>query len=413
MQPPFVPGYADPELIVLRARPQTIGQGPSNARMYVADALTKRYPYSFPYLPPGHDACTSGVSPGPEGHFDHLLPGTRAFGSAQLFATVALVLDVWEAYWGKAMPWHFYQPQLELVPYLDWGNAHAGYGFLETGFGAAPDGTLWPYAMSFDVVAHEVGHLILYSTLGLPDPDLAGPQFGGFHEATADLVSIVSLLHMPGMISRVLEHTEGDFYGANEVSRFGELSPSAEIRRADNRLTLREVEGTDIHRLSMVLTGAIFDILVEAFLLNLSLLGTIDNLDVARARAAGQRSQSDPVVAQRLASALSTSRATFERALSGARDFVGRRMALSWRILKPEELTYATAAWAFLQADSALKGDTGNETWILSNFTWRGITPSAPRQPGLRSYPKALRRIRGYPEPTEMQHSCALRHLRT
>jgi len=80
------------------------------------------------------------------------------------------VLDIWERYFGRPIEWHFARDyrQLEIVirPRVD--NAYAGYGFLEVGAHPMPDGTLAPFALNFDVMAHELGHLILYSTIGVP-----------------------------------------------------------------------------------------------------------------------------------------------------------------------------------------------------------------------------------------------------
>ena len=88
-----------------------------------------------------------------------------------MFGTVRFVLDIWERYFGRPIDWHFARDyrQLEMVilPQID--NAYAGYGFMEDRRASiAPMEALAPYALNFDVMAHELGHLILYSTIGVP-----------------------------------------------------------------------------------------------------------------------------------------------------------------------------------------------------------------------------------------------------
>src|SRR5260221_13603765 len=241
VQPPFVPGYERPETVWLKARPGSIVTGPANARLYCLDALDKTAPYEFPYLPPYLGAVAAAAAPSSDGHFDHLEVGTRAFASAQLFGSVCHTLEVWEGYAGQRIPWHFQQARLEAIPFVEWDNAQAGYGFLETGYGDAPDGTIWPFALNLDVVSHEVGHLLLYTLIGLPDPETVTHEFGAFHESAADLVALVALLQFPSVIDRLIVHSRGNLFVDNELNRFAALSASSEIRRVSNDLTLADI----------------------------------------------------------------------------------------------------------------------------------------------------------------------------
>ena len=45
-------------------------------------------------------------------------------------------------------------------PVVDWENAQSGYGYLELGRERGIDGAAYPYALNFDVIAHEIGHAI-------------------------------------------------------------------------------------------------------------------------------------------------------------------------------------------------------------------------------------------------------------
>jgi hypothetical protein len=370
-------------------------------------------PYAFPYLPPYAGSVGATAAPSRDGHFDHLEVGTRDFGSAQLFGSVCHTLEVWEAYAGRRIPWHFEQPRLEAIPFVDWDNAQAGYGFLETGFGDAPDGTLWPFALSLDVVAHEVGHLLLYTLVARPPPDGVTPQFGAFHESAADLVALVALLQFDSVIDRLIAHTRGNLFIENELNRFAELSSSSEIRNVSNDLTMADFgEDAEIHKLSLVLTGAFFDILVEAFLLRLQSLGVIGADDVEAARATTGHGSEPVWLSARLAAASAARPAIFHRALAEARDFLGRRLALTWRLLLPDDMTFGAVAGAFLAADASLSGDRRNRSWLASSFAWRGIAPVPASGDAGRAGIYPYRRIAAYPEPYEMQHRCAVRWRR-
>ena len=53
----------------------------------------------------------------------------------------------------------------------EWDNAQPGYGFLEFGYGRRPGGGIdhdRPYCENFDVLAHELGHSIIFSQVGFP-----------------------------------------------------------------------------------------------------------------------------------------------------------------------------------------------------------------------------------------------------
>jgi len=99
-QSPTTPGYDKPELVWISDKQGSILPGPQNARMYVVDPVDPKEPYEYPFLPPFHGAKAPPVEPSPDGHFDHLQPGSRAFLCAHAFGCVARILDVWEGYLG-------------------------------------------------------------------------------------------------------------------------------------------------------------------------------------------------------------------------------------------------------------------------------------------------------------------------
>ncbi|PFO75635.1 hypothetical protein COJ86_03610 [Bacillus cereus] len=161
---------------------------------------------------------------------------------------VRRVLDIWEDYFGHKIEWFFHTefPKLELIPRVEWDNAHSGDGFLEFGFGRNADGTIDhsnPYCENFDVLAHEMGHTIKNSIIGWPDRSQDTKEYHGHHEAFGDLIAIVSVLHFNSVINHLLKNTEGNLFSVNELSRMGELSESREIRMAFNDMKMSDVQG--------------------------------------------------------------------------------------------------------------------------------------------------------------------------
>ena len=99
------------------------------------DPVLPKRPYRYPYLPPYAGSLNAPAEAGPDGHFDHLDPGSRQFLAAHAFACVRRVLDICESYLGREIPWFFEitHKRLEIVPRLSLANAHSGYGYLELG----------------------------------------------------------------------------------------------------------------------------------------------------------------------------------------------------------------------------------------------------------------------------------------
>ena len=91
-QPPVLESIHGPETVWIAHPPGFIGPGPSDNRMYVVDAVGKDRHYDFPFLPPWRGASNPPVRPGPDGHFDHLNPGSREFMAAHMYGTLRFVL---------------------------------------------------------------------------------------------------------------------------------------------------------------------------------------------------------------------------------------------------------------------------------------------------------------------------------
>ncbi|OHV78065.1 hypothetical protein [Ensifer sp. LCM 4579] len=366
-QPPFIPGYEQPDRVWLSIPPDEIGPGPSDATMYVVDPLFETRPYGLDRLPPFDGAGHPPVRPGPDRHFDSISPDSREFLPVHAYACVHFVLQIWQSYVGRPIRWFFDQtfPRLEIVARVNWDNAQAGYGFLELGV-SDTDGIRRPYALNFDTIAHEVGHLILLSETGVPTSLSRGADFFVFSEAFSDIVSLISFLHFDTAIGRLLRRTRGNLLLYNELNRFAETSPETQVRLASNFRRMSEVT-REVHDRALPFIGAIFDTIVELYHRELVQRGCADRrlldvdlrelaqLDFDRFRAA-------------TADAFQTRPLIFELALTAARDAVGQALAASLGALDPNTLRLDQAASAVVAAASGATAEV-----LEINFEWREI----------------------------------------
>jgi hypothetical protein len=382
-QSPVLEAYRNPETVWVSPKPGTIGPGPSDDRMRVIDALDKQ-PYEYPYLPPYTGVAHPPVSPDAGGHFDYLLVDDPGFRAAHMYGTVRRALDIWESYFGQRIVWHFSRllPRLELVPYVDWENAQSGFGFLETGYETDEQGRRELLCLNFDVLAHEMGHLIIFSVVGTPALGAETAEYFGFHESAGDLTALIAVLCFNLVADHVLRQTAGNLYNLSELSRIGEISQTTQIRIADNTLKMSDVAGADSpaeiscqperHKLAQPLTGAIFDILVDIYQQTLFERGLISaSLDRASGRVSGE-TVDDPVIDVMFAAAYRGRHEAFKRALQDTGDYLGTLLAWTWRRLSPNCLRYEDVLELLLSADTYLTGGAYRDT-IMACFVWREI----------------------------------------
>ena len=373
-QAPFVAGYDEPEIVWLSPPAGTVKAGPADDRMYVVDPVDKTEPYQFPYLPPYYGPVHPPVLPEVDGHFDHFDPGSREFSAAHLYGSVRRVLYIAESYLGRRIEWHFGvdYPRMELIPLIDWDNAQSGYGFVEMGYGRDEKGTLLPYTLNFDVIAHEVGHLVLFGLSGVPPVETRTQEFYGFHEGISDLTAHISMLHFDTAMDRLLRGTKGNLYTLNELNRIAELSDNRQIRLASTAAKMSDVvDATDPHDLSRPLTGAIFDMLVEVYQANLRERDLIDaDLERASSRATGG-TLADRVQAG-FAAAYANRHFGFKSALADARDTVAGLLMATLEQQPVENLSYAGFAHRFCGLADATA--SGKYRAVADGcFAWREI----------------------------------------
>ncbi|MGH7150088.1 MAG: hypothetical protein ACREIU_05295 [Planctomycetota bacterium] len=122
---------------------------------------------------------------------------------------------------------------------------------------------------SLDIVAHETGHTILDglqpSWLLFGNP----PQTGGLHESFGDLAAIFLILSQLDQVEAIVAQTKANLHAKNFLAELAEQFGNAlgrpnGLRNADNDLKLSEVS-TEVHAISQVFTGGIYDVLADLF----------------------------------------------------------------------------------------------------------------------------------------------------
>jgi hypothetical protein len=313
------------------------------------------YPRALPRFDP--------VTPSALGHFDWVLPRTRAFSQAALYASVATVIAIWEHYLGRRLAWGVAgRPRrLELIPRVTrlGDDAWSGDGYIECGFANADSSQ--PYAEDFDVVAHEVGHHFLKRVIG-PAPEHARRKFvhKSHEEAGADLVSLVAVLHFDGVAARVLAETRGKLYSVNLLSQIGQYRLGRRGRRRGRLLfhdkSLRAVASAlktgDRHAYAQPFLGAAFDILVEIYESHLVRRGLIPAA-LAR-RSTHGASRRDPSLRREFAKGYRRNPDGFGEALSDATADFARLLARTWTRTRRTGATFPRVAANMLAADRAL-----------------------------------------------------------
>lgn len=258
----------DPSVSELGARkcflPGVVLQGPRDAR------ITNGTP------------GIAAVSPNAFGDFV-LAPGTEQFDAVHTFAIVRLTLTMYQralAMDNQAapLPWQWNDARntapLSVFPHglPNVMNAYYSRSDKALKFGDfIPNGTgerLFT-CRSFDIVSHEAAHAVLD---GLKPHWLAAnnpPQTGGLHESFGDLTAIFLALSQLDQVEAVVAQTKANLHDktflADMAEQFGlSLGRPNGLRNADNDFKLSEA-GTEVHAISQVFTGAVYDILADIF----------------------------------------------------------------------------------------------------------------------------------------------------
>jgi hypothetical protein len=228
------------------------------------------------------DADLPAVEPNAFGDFV-TMPDTPQFDAVHTYAVVRQTLTMYQRALSTAdaampLPWQWNSSvdtsPLQVHPYGLPNVMNAYYSrtqsCLKFGDFVPPGETARLYTCrSFDIVSHETGHAVLDGLK--PQWLMAGnpPQTGGLHEAFGDLTAIFLALAQMDQVEAVIAQTKADLHDktflADMAEQFGlALGRTNGLRNADNDLKLSEA-GNEVHAISQVFTGALYDILADIF----------------------------------------------------------------------------------------------------------------------------------------------------
>ena len=421
-QLPSLDQQEEPETVWVSSPAGSLRPGPADHRMYVIDPVGKERAYgyypgpggsTFHYRPPWPGSILPEAHPSPEGHFDHLEFGTYQFEQAHAFGSIRFTMDIWERYFERRLEWHFrdYYDRLEILFLRGLDNAFAGFGSVEIGSYTLKTGELVEFGLSFDILSHELGHLIIYNEIGLPGKVEVDGEYFGFHESAADMVALISLLHFDSAVVGLLEASSGNLYSFNRLNRFGEVSNNGQLRSASNEKTLYDFADGWVHehRLSQVLTGALFDIWVDIFHEHL----LADRLISGELEDLSDRLEGEPeyqqVIQPLFDQAYAENPGGFADALVASRDYMGFAMAAIWERLTIETLDFADVYQTFLEVDHDMTGGRYHRI-IHLNMRRRGIgvIKAGPRLAPPDKTSHAFSDRTAVPEDAERRCSCHL-----
>jgi hypothetical protein len=406
--------FPHPEIVTISPRAGTLRPGPDDGAMHAILPASPKAPYAPPhFLPPYDGALLPPPTPDAAGHLDHLSPGTPQFLAAHLYGAARFTLDVWEGYLGHRLRWWHAdaRPLLELVPTVDWNNAHSGPGFVETGTRLNAAGEAGRFCLNLDVVAHEIGHAIVFSKVGVPRPGRLTAQYLAFHETMADLVALLTALHFDSVVDRFLAQALGNLYALSVVNRVGELSAVEQIRTVDFSARLESFRGFALradgtwhdpsgagrtqHQLSQPLTAAIFSTLIETYQDALVRAGVIAPDDDARGWTEAEIAADLDGLLDRVGREFHRLRPVFHAALAEARDWTGRLVARLLARVPADDLDFATVAGLFLELAGPLAQEENALAFALSfarrDFELPRPAPARPRRRPLSYRERVLR----------------------
>ena len=170
---------------------------------------------------------------------------------------------------GRSIPWAFEGNRLIVVPHAGFGE-NAFYDrdskSLQFYYFGSEEETVFT-CLSVDIVNHELTHAVLDGIRPLYN-EANHPETGGFHEFMGDLATILLTLQNRTLRQQLAESAGGKFADATTLSSIAEefgaaVSGRPYLRTARNEETMATLANeTEPHRLSEVLTGAMFDILI-------------------------------------------------------------------------------------------------------------------------------------------------------
>jgi hypothetical protein len=342
-------------------RDEVFLDGPVSSRLAVLDfnPTTNRLRKGARFRPP------SGIEPGRYEIADETAVESQDFMQVSVFATALRTMQMFEEQdtLGRPLEWAFGAPQLLIVPRAgQWANAFYERESHSLQFfhfpSKSPTNALTTVytSLSHDIVSHECGHAILDGIA----PDLYNaltPQSLALHEAIADMTALVMAFRSPTVRETVLSHTNGSIRDSTAFTRLAEefgqaLDPERRqfyLRNVlnDRKLGDENVDETEPHDLSEVLTGALYTVMVKLH-------------EQQKRRLMKAEGESEFSVSGK---ALFVAAEQFQRMVFRALDY-----------LPPGEISFADFGRAIIASDQAEHPETGQgRRWLCQEFVRRRI----------------------------------------
>lgn len=248
--------------------------GPVTARVAVVDFDPDSKGLATPvrFIPP---------SDGKPGKFDIPPVTHETLSNPQVmqvlcFGAVYKTLDMFEEpdTLGRKVRWAFPGTQLLVVPRAgEWANAfyERDSQSLQLFFVSRPDSVRIYTCHSQDIVAHETAHAAIDGIA----PDLyhsANPQGLALHESLADFAALMMAFRCRPLADAILDHTGGDIRSENAFTGIAEqlgetVGRGESLRDLHNRNRMSDIPvgRPEPHAMSMVLSGALYDVMVKIY----------------------------------------------------------------------------------------------------------------------------------------------------
>jgi hypothetical protein len=208
-------------------------------------------------------------------------PDTEGFDAVHTFAVVHQALTKCQRALGSTIRWQWNSStDVEPIKVLPRAGETANAFYSRTDQSleffffrppGAPASTPFVFTCrSFDIVAHETGHAVLDSLKpGWLDARSPNPETGALHESFGDILAIFLVLAQLDQVEALIVQTKGDLHDKTFLSDMAEqfglaLGRDNGLRNADNDKTMSEVS-SEVHDLSQVFTGGIYDVLADMF----------------------------------------------------------------------------------------------------------------------------------------------------
>ncbi|HEV7507054.1 MAG TPA: serine protease [Thermoanaerobaculia bacterium] len=276
---PFVTYFQDPFVAtldphkafdeeVLVAWEPGFSDGPTSSRFAIVDYNADTGRLETPAVWDEESQAFVGLAGAP---LDTSAASTFQFHQVSVWALLQCSLAFFEdaSALGRTIPWAFEGNRLIVVPHAGYGeNAYydrASKSLQLYYFGSEQD-TVYT-CLSTDIVHHEFGHAVLDGIRPLFN-ESSHPQTAAFHEFMGDLTAILLTLKNRTLRHQLAESSGGKFKEATTLSSIAEEFGQAVEGRPYLRTACNDskmsgmVNDMESHRLSEVLTGAMFDALI-------------------------------------------------------------------------------------------------------------------------------------------------------